>query len=437
MNEGERIQGRYVLKDLLGRGGMAEVWGATDKRLNREVAVKSLASQMAEDPGFLVRFFSEAQSVARISHPHVIQVLDFGQHEDRPFLVMEHAPGGSLDDLQAERLTVERALELTTQVAEGVGAAHRVGLVHRDIKPGNILLDAHGEAKIADFGISSNSVGERMTATGAAIGSPHYISPEQVSGHMATPASDVYSLGIVLYQLLTGRRPFEGDNVTAVAIAHVDRIPEPPSVHAPEIEPWLDVLVLRCLDKEPEARFQDGDALARAIRAAYAGSYVPAGALTSRRGEEPSVDWEHEEEPPARRSLVGIGLILLLLGLASAGVVAAARRDSAPRPTLPPNVTAEDNGPSKAKRRQIVATPPSSSGDGSADQEPTPTPTRDGKERSDNREAGAGEEQGSEPIEEEPEPDPEPSDEPSFEPPSEPTPQPSSTESGPTQNDSS
>ncbi|MGI8407041.1 MAG: serine/threonine-protein kinase [Actinomycetota bacterium] len=419
MIRGERIHDRYILQALLGRGGMAEVWGATDERLNREVAVKFLAPQMAEDPEYLVRFFSEAQSVARISHPHVIQVLDFGQHEERPLLVMEHAPGGSLDELLTEQLTIEQALELTTQVAEGVGAAHRLGLVHRDIKPGNILLDANGNAKIADFGISSNSVGESMTATGAAIGSPHYISPEQVSGRTATPASDVYSLGIVLYQLLIGRRPFEGDSVTAVAIAHVDRIPERPSVHAPEIEPWLDALVLRCLAKDPEARFADGASLAKAIRAADPGSYVPAAVLTSHEGSTDNMQGGAEEPLPTRPSLVSIGLILLLLGLASAGVVAAARRDSAPKPTLPPNVTAGDNGPSKAKRRQIVATP-SSSGDGSADQEPTPTPTGAGKERKNSR--GAGEEQEPEPVEEKPEPDPDPTDEPSSQPPSDPTP---------------
>ncbi len=264
MNSGETIHQRYDLTNLLGKGGMAEVWRALDTHLGRPVAVKFLAPQLAEDPEFLVRFFAEAQAVARISHPNVVQVLDFGEHEGSPFLVMEAVEGGPLTELVGEPMDPERALEIVTDVAGAAGAAHDAGIVHRDIKPGNILMDPVAGAKLADFGIASSGRAEHLTATGAAIGSPHYISPEQASGGVATPASDVYAIGIVLYELLTGVKPFDGDNVTAIAIAHVEEQPPPPRTHVPEVAP-LDDLVLRCLAKDPAARFADGNELAAAL----------------------------------------------------------------------------------------------------------------------------------------------------------------------------
>lgn len=437
MQPGEHIQGRYVLDCPLGQGGMAEVWKAHDERLGRPVAIKFLSKQFAGNPEFLVRFFSEAQSVARISHPNVVEVLDFGEHDERPLLVMEFVPGGSLADLQGERVTPERAFEIVGQVAAGVGAAHHAGLVHRDIKPGNILLDDHGVAKIADFGISSSGVGERMTATGAAIGSPHFISPEQVSGKQATPASDVYSLGIVLYELLTGRRPFEGDNVTAVAIAHVDKAPLPPSAHDPEIEPWLDGFVLRCLDKDPRVRFPDGDAFAAALAASDPGRYIPTALASQEEAEEDLSEWQEEDEhPAARRTLVGTGLIVVLLALATAGVVAAARRGSEAPPKLPPNVTSEENGSVGRKPKEKPSPSPTSTATTSVDSgtaldNPTPTPGQTEESKDDDR-RGAGE--GGRDQEEKPEPDkpdeseevePTPEPEPTEEP--EPEPEPSSS----------
>jgi eukaryotic-like serine/threonine-protein kinase len=273
MRAGKTLQGRYDLIEGIGSGGMGEVWLARDRRLDRNVAVKFLSPHTAEDPETLVRFFAEAQSIARLQHPNVVTVLDFGEEEDRPYLVMEHVSGGPLTDVTGEPMMPERALEIIAGIAGAAGAAHSIGIVHRDIKPGNILLDDAGNPKLCDFGIASSARAvERLTDTGVAVGSPHYISPEQASGTEAVPASDVYSLGVVLYELLTGVRPIEADNVTAIAIAHIEREPEPPSTHMPDLSPALDALVLRCLVKHPAHRYEDGHQLRRAIESHIAGA---------------------------------------------------------------------------------------------------------------------------------------------------------------------
>lgn len=323
MQQGNLVQDRYELRERIGRGGMADVWCARDLRLDRSVAVKFLAPRLANDPEFLVRFFTEAQIVARISDPAVVGILDFGQYDGRPFLVMEYVSGGVLSDLVGEAVTAERASDLVAQAARGVGAAHALGLVHRDIKPGNILLDEEGRAKIADFGIACGTGAERFTGTGTAIGSPHYISPEQVSGQEITPRSDVYAFGVVLFELLTGRKPFDGENVTAVAIAHVDeRAPAPSSLN-PDVPPELDALVARCLAKDPAERFADARELAEALES-FAATGLPAALGIG------MADPAGDEAGSRPRVLAGTVVILLLLGLASAGVLASARSDDAP-----------------------------------------------------------------------------------------------------------
>lgn len=308
MNAGDVIQTRYELTEVLGRGGMAEVWQAEDSHLGRPVAIKFLAPQLSSDPEFLVRFFSEAQAVAGISHPNVVRVLDFGEYEESPFLVMECVTGGPLTDKVGEPHEPDWAFEVVAAAARAAGAAHEKGIVHRDIKPGNILMDQDGNAKLADFGIASSGRSERLTATGAAIGSPHYISPEQASGGEATPASDVYALGIVLYELLTGVRPFEGDNITAVAIAHVDQEPAAPSTHVPEVGAAVDAIVLKCLAKDPAHRYSDGAELASALE-----RFDPAVA--------PVVALESQDERPllmANRKMAAAAAAVLLLVAVSA-----------------------------------------------------------------------------------------------------------------------
>jgi eukaryotic-like serine/threonine-protein kinase len=267
MQPGELIHERYALEAPIGRGGMAEVWRAHDRRLDRPVAIKFLAPGLSDQPEFLVRLFNEAQSVASISHPHVTQVLDYGTADRGPYLVMEYVSGGSVSDLTGDPLPAETAIDIMIQVAAGAGAAHDRGIVHRDIKPGNILLSEHGVVKLADFGIASSEAAMHLTATGAAIGSAHYISPEQAMGEHATPAADVYSMGVVLYELLTGRLPFEGGNATAVAIAHVETEAAPPSSVIHDLDPHLDAVVMRCLAKEPQERYANGSELSAALEA--------------------------------------------------------------------------------------------------------------------------------------------------------------------------
>ncbi|MDQ3915442.1 MAG: protein kinase [Actinomycetota bacterium] len=339
----ERVQGRYTLIEPLGQGGMAEVWLAKDERLERHVAVKFMAASLTDDAEFLVRFFSEAQAVARMAHPNVVSVLDFGDFEDRPYLVMECVPGGPLSELTGEPILPERAVEIVSGAARGAGAAHASGVIHRDVKPGNILLDDAGRPKLADFGIASSSRSERLTATGTAIGSPHYISPEQASGLQVTPASDVYSLGAVLYELLTGRPPFEGGNVTAIAIAHVEQSPVPPSELVDGIPPHLDAIVMSCLAKDPAARPADGTALADALDAEPATAWIPAAAPVPAETE-----YAHEVEPVRKRRLIPALLALAMVAAVGGAVYVSGRpKDVAEAGTneRPPGVVNETERP--------------------------------------------------------------------------------------------
>ena len=422
MRRGDLIAERYELDHGLGRGGMAEVWCASDTRLDRPVAVKFLAPEFSEDPEFLVRFFAEAQSVASLNHPNVVEVLDFGEFEERPYLVMEYVAGGSLADLVGQPLLPERVLEFIEQAARGAGAAHANGVVHRDLKPANILLDEDGRPKVADFGIAASSGGERMTQTGQAIGSPHYISPEQVSGQTATPASDVYSLGIVLYQLLTGVRPYEHDNVTAVAISHVDEEPDPPSAHNEDLDPTLDALVLRCLSKNPEDRYADGNELADAIATE---SYL--------YENQHLVDIEDDEprRGVGRKIALGVAALLLVTAVAVAGIVASGSRDPAPATNDEPSTEQEISKrnkpqPSPGSSAEPADLTTTDSSDTESGEEPA------GRER-DNPSTGGGGGGGNEPAPDDPDPDPEPDPEPEPEPepePTEPEPEPSPTDGG-------
>ncbi|MEV5313175.1 protein kinase [Streptomyces sp. NPDC052610] len=251
------IAGRYRLQDPIGRGAMGEVWRAYDDTLGRPVAVKLLLPQDS-DTTAASRFRLEAQTAGRLHHPHVVGVLDFGTHEDRLFLVMELVEGDSLSGLLARSgpQSAERVARIAAEAAAGLAAAHQQGIVHRDIKPANLLLDADGTLKIGDFGIARfmDDPAAALTATGQIVGTSLYIAPERALGKPAGPASDVYSLGCVLYQLLTGAPPFQADSAIAILHQHLDATPTPPRQLGAQLPPAFESYLLGLLAKQPEHR---------------------------------------------------------------------------------------------------------------------------------------------------------------------------------------
>ncbi|KUL22237.1 serine/threonine-protein kinase [Streptomyces regalis] len=250
------IADRYRLDAPIGRGAMGEVWRAYDETLGRAVAVKLLLAQES-DPTAASRFRLEAQTAGRLNHPNVVGVLDFGEYGDRLFLVMELVEGDSLARLAAAgRLPAEQVARIAAQAAAGLAAAHRQGIVHRDIKPANLLLGAEGTVKVGDFGIARflDDPGAALTATGQIVGTSLYLAPERALGKPAGPASDVYALGCVLYQLLTGRAPFQADTAVAILHQHLDAPPTPPRELGVSLPPAFENYLLGLLAKRPEDR---------------------------------------------------------------------------------------------------------------------------------------------------------------------------------------
>ncbi|OKJ16672.1 Stk1 family PASTA domain-containing Ser/Thr kinase [Kitasatospora sp. CB01950] len=267
MEEPRRLGGRYELGGVLGRGGMAEVYLAHDTRLGRQVAVKTLRTDMARDPSFQARFRREAQSAASLNHPAIVAVYDTGEDYidgiSIPYIVMEYVEGSTLRELlhTGRRLLPERALEMTIGILQALEYSHRAGIVHRDIKPANVMLTRQGNVKVMDFGIARamGDAGMTMTQTSAVIGTAQYLSPEQAKGETVDARSDLYSTGCLLYELLTVRPPFVGDSPVAVAYQHVREEPSPPSVYDPEVRPEIDAIVLKALAKERDYRYQSAD----------------------------------------------------------------------------------------------------------------------------------------------------------------------------------
>jgi serine/threonine protein kinase/beta-lactam-binding protein with PASTA domain len=261
------LNNRYELEQKIGEGGMARVYRGRDTRLNRRIAVKVLHSHYASDAGFLQRFHHEAQAAANLRHPNIVDVYDVGLDGDIHYIVMEYVEGSDLKALIARNgpLPVDQAVQIAEAVANGLSAAHRIGLVHRDIKPQNIIVGPAGQVKITDFGIAKSNLSTAMTETGVTFGTADYISPEQARGQPATPRSDIYSLGVTLYEMLTGRLPFTGDNAISVAMQHVSEEPPPPRMYNPRIPPQLEMLVLRALSKDPQDRPATAQEFARLL----------------------------------------------------------------------------------------------------------------------------------------------------------------------------
>ena len=355
MSAAERpvVGGRYELAELLGRGGMAEVRKGTDTRLGRTVAVKRLRTDLAGDDTFQARFRREAQSSASLNHPAIVAVYDTGEEpaEDgsgvaQPYIVMEHVAGRTLRDILREgrKILPERALEITSGVLAALDYSHRAGIIHRDIKPGNVMLTPAGDVKVMDFGIARamSDAQSTMTQTAAVVGTAQYLSPEQARGEAVDSRSDVYSAGCLLYELLTSRPPFVGDSPVAVAYQHVREQPRPPSDHDTDLPPEVDAIVLASLAKRVEDRYQSaaemradierylagepvraalGPAAAGAAAAGAAGALAAAGPArgadaagppTASTGAVPPAPEDPDDEPAPRRGLL---LILVLLAL--------------------------------------------------------------------------------------------------------------------------
>src|SRR5437764_1677254 len=278
------LAGRYQLGEVIGHGGMAEVHRGRDVRMGREVAIKLLRPDLARDPSFQGRFRREAQAAAALSHPAIVAVYDTGEdHHDgvvTPYIVMEYVEGRTLRDVLATegRLLPQRAMEITAQVCAALEQAHRAGIVHRDIKPGNVMLTSSGEVKVMDFGIARAVTGAAatMTQTAAVIGTAHYLSPEPARGEHVDARSDVYSTGCLLYELLTGGPPFSGDSAVAVAYQHVREEPVPPSRIEPDVSPALDAIVLKAMAKNRANRYQTAGEMRADIERALAGRPVEA-----------------------------------------------------------------------------------------------------------------------------------------------------------------
>ncbi len=391
---GRTLGGRYRLQHEIARGGMAVVWSAEDTLLERDVAIKLLHPQFATDVEFLERFRREARAAARLSHPNIVPIYDVGEDPSSraPFIVMELVDGGNLKDRirRSGQLREDDIRAIGATLAGALDYAHGRGIIHRDVKPQNILLGSDERARLTDFGIAQAITGSGLTRTGAVMGSVHYIAPELVRGRPASPQSDIYALGAVLYEMATGRVPFEGETDMAVALAHVEETPAAPRALNARVSPELEVTIMRALAKTPEARFGGGSELAAVLRGGSRGagsaidpavaeaatqrlptvppssSAQPAQSVQSARSAQPS-----PSAPPATPSATSRRSASTSESSAAAAAAAAAPSAGAPTPgtsSIPPKggsaARAADPGASSgrsatASQARATGAPPS------------------------------------------------------------------------------
>jgi eukaryotic-like serine/threonine-protein kinase len=298
------VAGRYRTGDLLGRGGMGEVYDAVDLRLDRRVALKRLRADMADDPSMRRRVEVEARLAAKLIHPNVVTVFDSGLDEGHPFIVMERLGGRTLsDELSREPMEPDRVRAMALQVLEALAAAHAIGLIHRDVKPGNIL-EGQGETwKVADFGIATTTDSDHtITRTGEVLGSPSYLAPERLEGHAATARSDLYSLGVVLYEAVSGSRPFGEGNPWALGVRIREGRYEPLPEAAPGVDPDLAAAIERAMSRDPADRFASAQEMAQTLR----GPASPTRPLDAPAADEaPTVVIDRDDDPTAALEPVG------------------------------------------------------------------------------------------------------------------------------------
>ena len=343
LESGTVVDGRYRIDHLLGSGGMADVYCATDEQLGRTVALKVLYRRFAQDQEFVERFRREASAAAGLQHQHIVSVYDRGEWGGTYYIAMEHLTGRSLKAVIQERapLPATEATDLTNQVLRAARFAHQRGIIHRDFKPHNVLVDDEGRATVTDFGIARAGASE-MTQTGSIMGTAQYLSPEQAQGHAVSAQSDLYSIGVVLYEMLTGRVPFEGESAVTIALKQVTEAPVPPSALNPAVPPALEAVVLRALEKDPAARFASADEFIAALQAAGQGiappptaaaSIVPAPITSSHAAVPVAASYArpadaYDDEGPGRRwwifaivAVLAVGALLAVLLLSrSSGV---------------------------------------------------------------------------------------------------------------------
>ncbi len=294
------VDGRYRVLSRIGSGGMADVYLAEDLLLGRQLAVKVLHRHFAEDQEFVERFRREASSAAGLSHPNIVGIFDRGEWDGTYYIAMEYVPGQSLKTLVRDHGALDpvTAIDIATQILAAARFAHARGVIHRDLKPHNVILDEEGRARVTDFGIARAGASD-MTLTGSIMGTAQYLSPEQAQGHAVSARSDLYAIGVILYELLTGVVPFDGDSAVAIAFKQVSAEPKPPSAVNQNVPVFLDEIVLRALAKDPAARYSDADELIAALQAAR--ERLPAAAPTTVLAAPPplvAIEGPSQPQPP-------------------------------------------------------------------------------------------------------------------------------------------
>jgi eukaryotic-like serine/threonine-protein kinase len=328
LESGSIVDARYRIDHRLGSGGMAEVYCAEDLQLGRKVALKVLYRRFAEDEEFVERFRREASSAAGLQHQHVVAVYDRGEYDGTYYIAMEYLDGRSLKKIITDEapLEPEYAIDLTQQILRAARFAHRRGIIHRDLKPHNVIVDDDDRAKVTDFGIARAGASD-MTQTGSIMGTAQYLSPEQAQGHPVDERSDIYSIGVMLYEMLTARLPFDGESAVSIALKHVSEQPEPPSTYNREISVGLEAVVMRALAKDPAARFPDADAFYGALDAARTGDPNAAGL-----------------PPPDTTQFIGRVPVVPVATPVAADVAAAYGGADAPSGEYPPVTDDDDHG---------------------------------------------------------------------------------------------